>query len=117
MFKLKNMNNININLKFNHRITLQRVVQNVDNFGDTITTYEDISSVWSIIKPTNIEQNFSRLKSDVETTHLITIKYFKEAQKCKRIIYNSRIFSVLTAICPNEENKFIIFSTKEIEEY
>ncbi len=107
----------NINLKFNHRITLQRAIQNIDNFGDTITTYKDISTVWAIIKPINIEQNLSRLKSDVETTHLITIKYFKEAQKCKRIIYNSRIFNVLTAICPKEEREFIIFSTKEIEEY
>lgn len=114
---MNNNNQININLKFNHRITLQKSVQTTDNFGDTITTYENISSVWAIIKPNNIEQNFARLKADVETTHIITIKYFKEASQCKRILYKSRIFNVLTTMCPNEENEFIIFSTKEIEEY
>ena len=111
-----NCNNKNV-FNFNHRITLQKEVQETGEYGDIRETFENISNVWAMIKTFNTDLNFNRMKKDMETTHLITIKFFEDAKKCKRILFNSRVFDVLTINCPDENKELLIFSTKEIDTY
>lgn len=101
----------------NHRVVLQREKRDNGNDGyhdDYDDRFENITEVWANIKPITIKQNFSRMKNDAEISHIITIRYRKDAKDCKRVIFNSRVFDVLGMFCPDENYKFLVFNAKEI---
>lgn len=101
-------------LDFNTRITLQRQQQSICENGNTITTFENIKSVWCSITAIETGQNFSRMKNDVETIYEIAIRYFDEAKLTKKILYGDRTFNVLSCLCQDDLKSIITFKAKEI---
>ena len=101
-------------LKFNTRITLQKQQQSIGENGNTITTFENIKSVWCSITAIETGQNFSRMKNDVETIYEIAIRYFDEAKLTKKILYGDRTFNVLSCLCQDDLKSIITFKAKEI---
>lgn len=105
---------MNKNLKFNHRIILQKEEQQKGDFGETKHSFVNLIEVWGNITPINVSQNFSKMKNENEITHHIDIRYFKDAIECKRIMFGNRIFTVVGVVNQNETNEFITFKVKEI---
>jgi SPP1 family predicted phage head-tail adaptor len=99
---------------FNHRVFLQKENQISGEFGEIDSKFENIAEVWANIKPVDSKQVFSRMKNDIEISHVITIRYRDDAKNCKRIVFNNRYFDVFGVVCPNEERDFLVFNVKEI---
>jgi len=102
------------NFNFNHRIILYKENQQEGNFGEITYNFEKIKEVWAKITPININQNFSKMKQETEISHIIEIRYFKEAKECKKIIFGKREFFVLGVICKNEDYEYLTFNVREI---
>ena len=105
----------NNSLNFNNRITLQKDVQIVGEFGEIISTWQDIKTVWCKITTVEATQSFSKMKDDVIITHQIITNFSNEAKECKRMLFKDRIFQVISSYSPNEEQKFLYFLTKELD--
>ena len=112
------INKINIqnsSLNFNNRITLQKDVQTVGEFGEVISTWKNIKTVWCKITTIDASQSFSKMKEDIIVTHQIITNFSNDAKECKRILFKDRVFQVISSYSPNEEQKFLCFITKELD--
>ena len=105
------MNNFN----FNHRVVLQKEKQ-VDSFTNSgiDVNFEIIAEVWANIVPIQQKQNFARMKNDVEISHNVIIRYREDAKECRRMIFNKRVFNVISVICPEENYNILLFNVKEL---
>ena len=99
---------------FNHRVVLQREVQANDEFGGITNSFEQIAEVWSKITPIKSLQNFSKMKEEIETTHIIEVRYDEKYRECKRIIFGNRTFDVIGFYSKDENYEIIIFNAKEL---
>lgn len=109
---LKNKNTVT-DFNFNHRVSLQKEVQKTGDYGEIISSFEEIAQVWADIVPKKTTQNFSTMKHNVDITHEIEIRYREDAKDSKKIIFGKREFDVLSAYCENEEYEILIFEVKE----
>jgi len=99
---------------YNHRIELQKEVQQEGEFGEINVSFETIKRVWANIKPITGNQNFSKMKQEVDITHYIETRYLKDGLNCKKIIFKNRTFNVISIICPDEKNEKLLFNVKEV---
>ena len=99
---------------FNHRIVLQREIQNENEFGGITNKFENIAEVWGKITPLCSTTTFSRMKEEVENTHIVEVRYVKEYKKCKKIIFGEREFQITGFYSPNETCETLVFNVREI---
>ena len=101
---------------FNHRITFQKEVQTSGEFGEIVSSWADVKTVWAKIEPSGYNQNTSRMKNDVEVSYTIVVRFDEELKGCKRILFGERVFKVLSAMCMNESREFLTFFASELDE-
>ena len=77
---------------FNHRITFQKEVQTSGEFGEIVSSWADVKTVWAKIEPSGYNQNTSRMKTDVEVSYTIIVRFDEELKGCKRILFGERVF-------------------------
>ena len=102
------------NFNFNHRITLQKEVQNENEFGGITNKFENIANVWGKITPLRSINNYSRMKEEIENTHIVEVRYAKEYEECKKITFGEREFQITGYYSPNEAHELLVFNVREI---
>ena len=101
---------------FNHRITFQKELQTSGEFGEIVSTWENIKTLWAKLEPSSYNQNIARMKNDVEVSYTIVVRFDKELKGCKRILFGGRIFKVLSVMCLNENREILTFFASELDE-
>ena len=101
---------------FNHRITFQKEVQTSGEFGEIVSTWENVKTVLAKIEPSGYNQNIARMKNDVEVSYTIIVRFDEELKVCKRILFGERVFKVLSVMCLNENREFLTFFASELDE-
>ena len=86
-----------------HRITFQ--VQDLEQEEET---WNDILSTWANINPISGKEYYSAETINSDLTHKIRLRYRKGITPDMRILYNERIFYIVSVI--NEYEKNIILS-------
>jgi len=98
-----NKNAINFRKDAKHKITLQKHpdTPTFNRIGELIQTWEDLATVWAIIKPRSGKETFAseQLNSEVSGSMIIRyradLKDTKETAK-KRVIFDGRDYNILS---------------------
>lgn len=87
---------------FNRRITIQQHSSSTpDGFGQASQTWSDLLSCWARIEPLSGRELVLAQAQNAEVTHLVEIFYRPTVTAAMRVVYQGRIFNVLSVIDPD----------------
>ena len=92
-----------------HRITFQ--VQDLEQEEET---WKDILSTWANINPISGKEYYSAETINSDLTHKIRLRYRKGITPDMRVIYNDRIFYIISVINEHEKNTMLQLMCREL---
>jgi SPP1 family predicted phage head-tail adaptor len=97
-----------------HRIQIQQVSSEPNGRGGRIETWQTINTVWAQILPKSAIQTFKYQTISAEMTHLVNISALIPVVETNRILFDSRIFEILTISNDEERNYDLNIECKEV---
>ena len=95
--------------KLNKRITFQ--LQDLDSEDEE---WEDIATTWASINPISGKEYYSAETINSDLTHKIRLRYRKGITPDMRVIYNDRIFYIISVINEYEKNTMLQLMCREL---
>ncbi|SCY25308.1 phage head closure protein [Alkaliphilus peptidifermentans] len=99
--------------KLRHRITIQEYQATRDSFGAEVKEWVDIKTVWASIEPLSGREYFSAKQINAEVTTKIRTRYLKGIHPKMRVLFNDRIFEILSVINVEEKKRELELMCKE----
>ena len=95
-----------------HRVTIQSRSTSQDSFGQELTTWSDVATVWAAVVPLTGRELLAAAAINAELTHTVTIRYQAQfanpiAMAKMRIQYGTRLFNIQSSIDQNERHILI----------
>lgn len=99
--------------KLRNKFTLQTSTESRDVVGGVTQTWANTATVWGSIKQTQgVETNDSERITQV-ATHEVKIRYYSSLTPTHRLLFGSRIFSIISINDLNERNRTMVLMCKE----
>lgn len=79
------------------RITLQRGSSTPSDYGDPVTTWAPLATVWAQVTPVSDRERFAAAQTVAEITHRFAIRYgaaWADFSPADRLIYQGRVYDV-----------------------
>lgn len=95
--------------KLNKRITFQ--LQDLDSEDEY---WKDIATTWANINPISGKEYYSAETINSDLTHKIRLRYRRGITPDMRIIYNDRIFYIISVINEYEKNTMLQLMCREL---
>jgi SPP1 family predicted phage head-tail adaptor len=92
-----------------HRITFQ--LQDLDSEDED---WKDIATTWANINPISGKEYYSAETINSDLTHKIRLRYRKGITPDMRVIYNDRIFYIISVINEYEKNTMLQLMCREL---
>lgn len=104
--------------RLNHRITVQQRTTAQDSYGQELTTWTDVATVWANVKPIGGREKLRAMAVESMLTHTVLVRYRAEftppkTMDARRIMYGSRIFNITATRDVDEARKHIVFDCTE----
>ncbi|MBE3570988.1 MAG: phage head closure protein [Bacillales bacterium] len=101
--------------RLRHRITFQKFVSGTDQDGFPTESWEDVKTVWSMVKTIQGREYYAAAAVQAENTVRFVVRYTKEIDSSMRIVYKGRIFEIVAPpINDDEANKTLTIIAKEV---
>lgn len=97
-----------------HRITFQKQVSGENEYGEPVSGWEDVKTVWSSVNPVVGKEYFAAETIQSEISHKIRIRYIKGIKPNMRIKFKDRYFSIVSVINYEERNVELQLMCKEL---
>lgn len=97
-----------------HRITIQKLDNSQNEYGEASELWEDILNVRAGIYPISGKEFFAAETVNSEITHKVKIRYIEGIMPNMRIKFNNRIFSIESVINFQERNIELQLLCKEL---
>lgn len=97
-----------------HRITIQKLNNSQNEYGEASELWEDILNVRAGIYPISGKEFFAAETVNSEITHKVKIRYIEGIMPNMRIKFNNRIFSIESVINFQERNIELQLLCKEL---
>lgn len=101
--------------RLNKRITIQKPVDNVDEYGQPVDERVDVCTVWAAIEPLKGREFFASMTDNAEVTTRIRIRYRDDIDRTMRVKYGKHIFEILYIINPEFNKKELQLMCKELQ--
>ena len=95
--------------KLNKRITFQ--LQDLDSEDED---WKDIATTWANINPISGKEYYSAETINSDLTHKIRLRYRRGITPDMRILYNGRIFYIVSVINEYEKNTMLQLMCREL---
>ena len=95
--------------KLNKRITFQ--LQDLDSEDED---WKDIATTWANINPISGKEYYSAETINSDLTHKIRVRYRKGITPDMRVLYNGRIFYIVSVINEFERNSTLQLMCREL---
>ena len=100
------------------RITLQQQSTSVDTYGQQITTWTDVATVWASIEPSVGRELMAAQAVRLDQPTTITMRWqpafaSPKALAAMRAVYNSRIFNIYSVENEEERNRMLTLLASE----
>lgn len=100
------------------RITLQQQSPSVDTYGQQITTWTDVATVWASIEPSVGRELMAAQAVRLDQPTTITIRWQPALASPKtvaamRAVYNGRIFNICSVENEEERNRMLTLLASE----
>jgi SPP1 family predicted phage head-tail adaptor len=97
-----------------HKITIQKLVNIQDTFGQPVEQWPDVVTVWASVNPIIGREFFAAQQVNSEVTHKIKMRYRSDITSDMRIKLGNRIFDIISPpINPGEKKIELQIMCKE----
>lgn len=101
--------------ELNKKIAFQKLETSQNSYGELTEQWVDVCTVWASIKPISAKEYYAAETVSSEVTHNVKIRYRQGLSSDMRILYNIRIFEIISPpINLNEKNFELLFKCKEV---
>lgn len=99
---------------FRHRVTLQQRAADQDEAGQPVDTWKDVATVWGAVEPLRGREYFAAAQVQAEVTTRIRIRYCRGIRPDMRVLYDGRLFNILSVIDPEERHRELQLMCREV---
>ena len=100
--------------KLRHRIAIEQVANIQEADGSVIETWSGFAMAQASIEPISGREYFSGQTTHADVTHRIYARYIPGVVPQMRIVFQSRIFAILSVINTRERNVELQLMCREI---
>lgn len=86
---------------FNRRVTIQSRSTTKDSFGEAQQTWSTVITCWARIEPLSGRELVLAQAINAEVTHLVEIFYRPTVTAAMRVVYQGRVFNIVSVIDPD----------------
>ena len=99
--------------RLRHRITLMRQVNEINDYGATMTKWKSIATVWAEVKPLSGREYFSAQQVQSEITTQIWLRYIEGIKPTMKVKFGKREFEILSVLNTQERDVSLQLMCKE----
>ena len=99
--------------KLRHRITLQKQVNTVNDYGAAVTTWKNVATVWADVRPLSGREYFSAQQVQSEITTQIWLRHLDGIKPSMRVKFGKRFFEIVSVLNTQERNVSLQLMCKE----
>ena len=88
-----------------HRITIQHLVEVIDQHNTPNMVWQDFATVWAAVEPIRGREYIQTKNTQSELTVRIRIRYYAGINATMRVVYGSRMFNIADVIDIEERHK------------
>lgn len=99
--------------RMRYRITIQFPSDTVDDYGNAIDSWQDLTTVWADIVPINGREYLTASQATSETQYKIYIRYMDGINAKMRVIHNDILFEIL-AVLGDKRSGMLTLMCKEV---
>ncbi|WP_366923873.1 phage head closure protein [Metallumcola ferriviriculae] len=99
--------------KLRHRVTIQEYVASRDSFGAENPEWIDLKTVWANVSPVSGKEYFASQQLSAEITTKIMMRYRPGITPKMRVIFDDRIFEIISVINLESQNIELNLMCKE----
>ena len=100
--------------KMRYRVTIQYPSDGVDDYGNAIDSWENLTTVWADIQPVSGREYLTASQATSETQFKIYIRYIPNVNAKMRVIHNEQTFEIL-AVLGDKRSGMLTIMCKEVE--
>ena len=100
--------------KLRHRITLQKQVNTVNDYGAAVATWKNVATVWADVRPLSGREYFSTQQVQSEVTTQIWLRHIEGIKPTMKVKFGKREFEILFVLNTQERNVSLQLMCKEI---
>lgn len=89
------------------RITLQQRSSEQDSYGQPLTTWSDVATVWASVEPLSGRELMAAEAVQSEVTHQVVMRYRPGVTAKLRVAYGSKIFDIQNVLDENERHRML----------
>lgn len=86
-----------------HRVTLQANVTTRDEYGSTVTAWQDVAIVWAAVLPSSGREFIAAAAARSEVTGKIVIRYRDDVDASMRVVHRGKFYNIL-AVLPDADS-------------
>jgi SPP1 family predicted phage head-tail adaptor len=101
--------------KNRHKAIIQSTSQAADSYGALVDTWSTFATWWVTLSPLSGKESFSEGKVNTETTIKLTGRYIANVKPAMRVVFGSRIFSIVEVLNVGEMGHEMTMLCKEID--
>ncbi len=90
-----------------HRVTIERRSSGVDSVGQPVDTWTKSADVWASISPVTGNEFYIASGKRAEITHEIMLRHGVTLAPRDRILFDSRVFDVVSILNSEERNRML----------
>lgn len=96
-----------------HRLTLQEPGQARNSFGDMVTTWTDVATVWGAVEWAGGRRYLEAAQLNAEVQGVVRIRYRADIDTTWRVKFDSRLFTILSMSNYRERGEELWLNIKE----
>jgi SPP1 family predicted phage head-tail adaptor len=100
--------------KLRHKIIIQEYSASRDSFGAEVQNWTDKASVFASVTPVSGKEYFAAQQWNAEVTTKITMRYLSDISPKMRVLFDNRIFEILSVLNFEERNIELNLMCKEV---
>lgn len=89
------------------RLTIQQRSAAQDSYGQPLTTWTDVATVWGAVEPLSGRELMAAEAVQAEVTHQVVIRYRPGISAKMRIAYGARLFDIQNVLDENERHRIL----------
>jgi SPP1 family predicted phage head-tail adaptor len=98
-----------------HRVVLQKKEITEDELKQQSEVWTEITTIWAAIEPLSGREYFAAKQVNAEISARITIRYRKGITPDMRMVFDGRVFEVISIVNPKERCGSLVLMCREVQ--
>lgn len=100
-------------MNLDKQITIERRAHTQGEAGQVRETWREVEQVWASIRPLSGREYYASSGPRAEVTHEILMRFGADVLPKDRILYEGRVFEVMSNINVGERNRYLKITSHE----